>query len=297
MRDSWDRLAGETEEWYDRFRIYLYMGPNRTVAAAHTFATRFAKGAAHPQLSSWERAARRREWKARAADFDVELCRKALAHDERLKMVAELLRQVYGVLRQADMLTLSKDEARQLLPTFRLFFRDLLQFHQIEAARFLAAKEGDKAGAELSADELVTFLTEMDGVRTLLAEIEQVTNAPASAVWDSSGNGATSGAGEQRRKASWQALRDVLSTLYGDEASARRLVIDAHLESTRIQFAGSAVDRWHAILTEAEHGGRIEPLIEVVQTDYPNNPELKKAVQRYRQALVRSKKGQVRRKK
>lgn len=280
MRASWDRQVGETEEWYDRFRIYLYMGAERTVAAAHTFASRFAKGAAQAQLSSWERAARKREWKARAADFDADLCRRALAHDERLKMVAELLRQVYGVLRQADMLTLSKEEARQLLPTFRLFFRDLLQFHHIEAARFLASKEDEtkgKAGVELSADDLMTFLTEMDGVKTLLAEVDQVTNAAET-------------------EAGWLPLRDLLAELYPDDASARRVAAEAHLEGARIHFAARAVDRWHAILTEAVHVGRVDDLIKVVQREYPKNPALKGAVGRYRQSLRQSKKPQGRRK-
>jgi hypothetical protein len=277
MTASWDRQAGETAEWYDRFKVYLYMGPDRTVAAAHTFVSRFAKGAAQTQLRSWERAARKYEWKARAEAFDAELRHKTLAHDERLKMVAELLHQVYGVLCQADMLTLSKEEARQLLPTFRLFFRDILQFHQIEAARFLGTKEGeskkaDKAGAELSADELMTFLTEMDGVKVLLAEVDQVTNAPAT-------------------EASWLPLRDMLVELYPDEASARRLAAEAELESARIHFAARAVDRWHAILTEAVHVGSVEALILVVQREYPKNANLRKAVRYYRHSLRLVKKG------
>ncbi len=273
MTTSWDRQADETEEWYDRFRIYLYMGPERTTAAAHAFATRLTKGVARGQPNSWRRAAQRYQWQARAAEYDAELCRKALASDERLRMVAELLGQVYGVLRHADLLTLSKEEARQLLPTFRLFFRDLLKFHQTEAAQFLMASEeaskggADKAGAELSADELANFLAEIGGWQGLLAEIGRVTEMPS-------------------REASWQPLRDVLAELYADEVSARRIAAQAHLDSARIRFAPHAVDSWHAILTEAAHSGQLERVIDVVREEYRANNKLAKAVRHYQQSRL-----------
>jgi hypothetical protein len=232
---TWDRQTGETEEWYERFSLYLYMGPERTIAAAHAFATRLAKGAAHGQLSSWRRAAQRHQWKERAAAFDAELCRKALASDERLQMIAELLHQVYSVLRHADLLTLSKEEARHLLPTFRLFFRDLLQFHQVEVAHFLAA------------------------------DIRRVSEAPTS-------------------EDTWRPLRDALVKLYPDEASARRIAAQAHLDSARIHFSARAVDGWHAILTEAVHAGQVEKVIQVVEVEYRANRELAEAVRHYRQS-------------
>jgi hypothetical protein len=281
MTTSWDRHTGETEEWYERFRLYLYMGPDRTLAAAHGFATRLAtpasmagrtKRAAHGQLSSWRRAAQRHQWQARAADFDADLCRKAIASDERLRMVAELLHEVYGVLRQADLLTLSKEEARQLLPTFRLFFRDLMQFHQRETAQFLTANEGTgkggagKPGVELNADDLVKFLTEIGGWQTLLAEIARVTENPAS-------------------EESWQPLRDVLAKLYPDEASTRRIAAQSHLDSARIRYSARAVDSWHAVLTEAANAGELERVIKVVRKEYRANQELAEAVQSYRQSV------------
>jgi hypothetical protein len=278
MTTNWDRHSDETEEWYDRFRIYLYMGPDRTLAAAHGFATRLAKGAAHGQLSSWRRAAQRNQWQMRAATYDAELCRKALAGHERLLMVAELLHQVYGVLRHADMATLSKEEARQLLPTFRLFFRDLLHFHQTAAAQLLTTKEDkSKPGAELSADDLVKFLTEAGGWQTLLAEIDRATEATAS-------------------EATWHPLRDVLAHFYPDEASARRMAAQAHLDSARIHFSARAVDTWHAILTEAAHAGHLEHVIEAVQQEYGTNPELARAVRRYRQSQPQGKKAKAGRK-
>ena len=183
MTSSWDRQADETATWYDRFTLYLYMGPDRTVADAHRFATRMAKGAALGQLNSWRRVAQRNQWEERAAAFDAESGRKALIGDERLRMVAELLHQVYGVLRRAELQTLSKEEARQLLPTFRLFFRDLLRFHQTEAAQLLSASDdtNDNAngdtnnGVELNADDLLKLMVQGDGWRTVIAELRRVT--------------------------------------------------------------------------------------------------------------------------
>lgn len=281
MKRSWDRQAGETEEWYDRFMLYLYMGPKRSIAAAHAFATRLAGGAAPGQVDSWRRAARRFQWKQRALGFDEELWRKLLAkrtatgevasqpgeegwtREKVLRMVAELLHQVYSVLRQADLLTLSREEARQLLPTLRLFFRDLLRFHQSEA--LAVGEDGMGKGAELSADELVKFMREMNGLQMLLADLRRVIEAPG-------------------QEDGWRSLRDMLAQLYPDEASARRIAAQANLDGTRIHFAARAVDSWHAILTEAVHTGRMEGVIRAVMQEYGGNAQLAKAVREYRQA-------------
>jgi hypothetical protein len=285
MNRSWDRQTDETEEWYDRFMLYLYMGPSRTIAAAHSFAVRLAKEAKVGQLGSWQRMARRRQWKQRAAAFDADFC-KSLAEqakrgewagqsavenssatgvdEKRLQMVAELLQQVYGVLRHADLLTLSKEEARQLLPTFRLFFRDLLRLHQSEVAQLLAGSEG-KEGSELNADALVRFMTDGGEVQRVVEEIKQLADAPS-------------------KQVSWQSLRDVLAQLYADEASARRIAAQAQLDCSRIQFSGRAVNGWHSILTEAANSNRMESVIEVALREYGANTALVEAVQSYRQA-------------
>jgi hypothetical protein len=271
------------------------MGPRRTVAAAHAFATRFAKGAAHGQLGSWRRAARRFHWKQRASAFDAQCGQASLAKleqskreqeaspqqliadgaqdasqhvwttEERLRMVAELLRQVYGVLRHADLLTMSKEEARQLLPTLRLFFRDLLKFYQTEAAS-LGAEDGGGAGA-LSADDFMSFMQQMGGLEIAFAELSHMAANTAS-------------------EESWRPLRDVLAQLYPDESSARRIAAQAHLDSARIHFSARAVDSWHAILTEATHSGLLDGVIHAVQQEYGANTALAKAVQRYRQSRL-----------
>lgn len=266
MEVKWDRQADETEEWYDRFMLYLYMGPQRTIAAAHSFATRMAQGAALGQLSSWRGAARRYQWRARAAAFDGEVGRATVAEDERLRMVAELLQQVYGVLRHAELQTLSKEEARQLLPTFRLFFRDLLRLHQSETTQQVAV-QGE---AGLRADDLLRLMKEGSDWETIVAELRRVTIGDEEVVSE-----------EQ-----WRPLRDVLAQLYPDETSARRMAAQAHLDVARIHFSPRAVDSWHAILTEAAHAGRIEAVIAAAQAEYGANSTLVNAARHFHQARV-----------
>lgn len=263
MRRNWDRQGDETEEWYDRFVLYLYMGPDRSISAAHTFATRLAKGATHGSLTTWRRVAQRNQWQARAGAFDAVLARKAYNSDERMRMVAELLSQVYGVLRQAELLTMTKEEARQLLPTFRLFFRDLLRLHQSESVQRQSAGEG--MGGPINADDMMQLLTDQNAVQAILADLRRVTETP-------------------NTESAWRPLRDVLAQFYPDESSARRIAAQAYLDSARIHFSARAVDSWHAILTEAAHAGRMEGVIQAVEQEYGANGELAKAVLHYRQA-------------
>jgi hypothetical protein len=181
-------------------------------------------------------------------------------------MVAELLRQVYGVLRHADLLTLTREEARQSLPTLRLFFRDLLNFYQTEAARLAAESDASDAGA-LNADDFMSFMKEMGGLQIAFADLSRVAASTAS-------------------EDDWRPLRDALAQLYPDESSARRIAAQAHLDSARIHFSARAVDSWHAILTEAAHADLLDEVIRAVQQEYGANTELAKAVQHYRQSRL-----------
>src|SRR3954447_8403065 len=101
MTAIWDRQTDETEEWYECFRQYLHMGPDRTIAAAYRAADRDGKGAARHQLQGWKRAARRHQWKVRAQAYDADRQRPVLAGDERLRMVKDLLDEVYEALKLA----------------------------------------------------------------------------------------------------------------------------------------------------------------------------------------------------
>jgi len=76
-------------------------------------------------------------------------------------------------------------------------------------------------------------------------------------------------------------LRKILTELYPSESDARRIVVDAKIEFSRIDFGGSAINIWHATLGEAEKSGRTNVLIEVVLSEYPDNSDLLTALDAY----------------
>lgn len=271
----WEQRAEEPDEWYARFRAYLLLGPERTVTAAHIFALHLAEESRLGNVRGWQREARRFEWRERALAFDAEQSHREFGGDERLRMVAELLHQVYGALRQADIPALSKEEVRSLLPTFRLFFHDLLKFHQSATAQLLAGKgigqDGEGALA-ISADD---FNAIMKDSRTA-AELRDLAAQAAQAAVQSPG-----AVGGWTAESSWLPLRDLLCRLYADEAGARRIAAQAQLDVARIHFGGSALDRWQAILTEAVHAVAMRRVIEAVRNEYGDNDELAGAVRAY----------------
>lgn len=66
------------------------------------------------------------------------------------------------------------------------------------------------------------------------------------------------------------ALRKLLVALYDEPLTIRRVAEDAGLDLSRMALGGSALDCWHAVLGEAEKVGRVEQLILVARSDYPN---------------------------
>ncbi|MEZ4865838.1 MAG: tetratricopeptide repeat protein [Caldilineaceae bacterium] len=76
-----------------------------------------------------------------------------------------------------------------------------------------------------------------------------------------------------------RALRSILTQLYPDESSARRIADDAGLNTQHIAFSARAIDSWHAILTEANSQNCIPALINIILDEYPNNLELRQACQ------------------
>lgn len=79
-------------------------------------------------------------------------------------------------------------------------------------------------------------------------------------------------------------LRDVLATLYADEASIQRVIFDADLNAVHIVFGSAAVNNWHAILLEAEKLGRTDALLHVVERHYGTNSEFRTVCAAYRGA-------------
>jgi V8-like Glu-specific endopeptidase len=75
-------------------------------------------------------------------------------------------------------------------------------------------------------------------------------------------------------------LREILARLYPTERDARRVVVDTGLDSAQIAFDSAAMLNWFAILEEASrHAGKIEAIIAVAQTEYPDNEGLQRAAE------------------
>jgi len=83
-------------------------------------------------------------------------------------------------------------------------------------------------------------------------------------------------------------LRNVLAELYPDRASARRTVDDAGLNDAQIDFTGSTIDTWHAILRKAEHTNKLDALFTVVTNadEYGGNQNLLQAIDAYRRKVA-----------
>lgn len=77
-------------------------------------------------------------------------------------------------------------------------------------------------------------------------------------------------------------LRTILATLYPTVDDARRVVVDAGLNSLTIAFDAKAILNWQHILEEALRCNRIGELLQVVRLDYPENTNLAYAEQVYR---------------
>lgn len=77
------------------------------------------------------------------------------------------------------------------------------------------------------------------------------------------------------------ALQAALVDLYPDEADARRVAEGAGLNTAYADFGGSAMDRWHSVLSEAVRQGRVEDLIALAQGEYRVHAGLAAAVEAY----------------
>lgn len=277
MSRTWARRPGEPALWYDRFTVYCNLGPNRTLSAAYRHVAQRDGLTKKKVPDYWRRQAARWNWAVRAAAWDtahavatagVGAVDGAEAVDpgevrngpDRRRMVEQLLAIVFSVLVQADLDGMSSEEARRALPTLRLFFKDLLAAHRLE----VEADGQDEDGVlPFTADELRAAQDHL-------------------AVWQASWPMRGQRAPPQSLDAGtrWLPLRDVLARLYPDEAGARRLAAQGGLDASQIAFGGRAVDRWHAILTEAIFVDRLGDLVLVALAEYGNHPGLRSAIKR-----------------
>ena len=80
-------------------------------------------------------------------------------------------------------------------------------------------------------------------------------------------------------------LRDILTVLYPDEVSARRIVDDAGLDSSLISFSAHAKNNWHMILAEADKQGKVNDLLAIVYGEYGENSHLRRVFVAYRDLI------------
>lgn len=76
-------------------------------------------------------------------------------------------------------------------------------------------------------------------------------------------------------------LRDVLSYLFDDEASASIVARDVGLDTRQIRSDGTIYHYWDAILNEARKQNLTDALLQYAIERYPRNPTLQKLAQRY----------------
>ena len=266
----WARQPDEPERWYGRFELYRILGPNRSLDRAFRLTAQLAGLTAQRANSHWRQIARRWDWEARATAWDAaEAVRRHDLHAthgldplaQRLAMVDELLQAVHAVLLNADLRDMNKEEARRNLPTLRVFFRDLLAAHRDESDRAQTAGGANAEVIPFSADELRAAQGELARWRALWEGAPPDDGAPL------------------------QTLRDLLVTLYPDEASIRRVIAQARLDAAHIGFSPRAVDTWHAFLAEAGFSGRLAALMAVAVAEYRDHRALHRAVAAIRRQL------------
>ncbi len=272
MSVSWEQQSDEPELWYDRFTVYRLLGPTRTLPKAYALVSRLQGKHGAQSSAHWHKYVKRWQWEQRAADFDAEQVRLRQVDEfnRRQATVDHLLALVVQAVLTADLPALSQVEARKLLPTLRLFYRDLFVAQGQELTR-------DQGGElpTLGAEEMRLLLEQVDRYRAV-SEAED-TAAPASLA-----------DAELPAPGAWRLLRDELATLYPDEASARRVAAQAKMECARIVFGGRPVNTWHAILTEAELAGQIDAVAAVAQQEYPANPALRQAIRHFHKEITAS---------
>jgi hypothetical protein len=98
-----------------------------------------------------------------------------------------------------------------------------------------------------------------------VSQIPGTSEEPSSSPWSKQRNGHR------------MTLVSVLADLYPSEVSAVRVVEDAQIEPKRIDFSGSAVNRWTNILREARQTRKLVSIMEVTLREYGDNLELVQA--------------------
>ena len=155
MRDGGRTGAGSTQavgpdgaradKWYGRFKVYLELGPSRTLHSAARMVCERNKNPAYDYSGVWSVNSRKWHWRQHANAWDVQQ-RELLAISERnlrlalrgsrVERMEEYLEAICEVLDRANITAVDEQQARAWLPQMRVFFRDLLvaERQEFEAA-------------------------------------------------------------------------------------------------------------------------------------------------------------------
>ena len=162
-RKPWDQMEGEPDRWYGRFKVYLELGPARSLPAAPAEAGRQTRGEPLAWNSEWSQTARRWHWRARANAWDVHQ-RELLAlserntrlalHSRRVERMEDYLDAVCEVLDTANMTAADEKLAREWLPQMRHFLRDLLVAERQEFERGDYERNDPDNSLVITADDL-----------------------------------------------------------------------------------------------------------------------------------------------
>lgn len=131
----WDQWPGEPELWYGRFKVYLALGPTRSVSATERALASAPARQKHGSNGRWSGTARQWYWRERAHAWDVhqrellalsERNRRLALRDRRIELIEDKLDVVCELLDTANLPGADEQQARAWLPQLRVFLLDLL---------------------------------------------------------------------------------------------------------------------------------------------------------------------------
>ncbi len=119
----WHQQPDEPPDWYDRFHAFLNLGPSRSLTAAYR---KWANSTGKPSSTTSQQYHKWR-WKERAMAYDQakreeKVARESEAREHRIRQNNTILQAVAAALDIADLENLTKEEARQLLPSLRVLY-------------------------------------------------------------------------------------------------------------------------------------------------------------------------------
>ena len=138
----WEQQPGEPPKWFERFHIYLKLGPSCTLTAAYHIWT----GNDSKLSSTTSTRAREWQWEERAMAYEqanreekaaFEAAREAEARERNLRLNNKIFEAIAAVFDTADLTNLTKEEARAMLPSLRGYPRTAseLQRRELQSSR------------------------------------------------------------------------------------------------------------------------------------------------------------------